>query len=52
MPVRNAVAAAEGPRLDQGISLMVLARAVWVAVRVAPLEGGSTITQQYVKQPG
>ncbi len=51
MPVRNAMLAAEDRDFygNPGISPTGLARAVWVAVRGGPTQGGSTITQQYVK---
>ena len=47
----NAVLAAEDRDffVHPGIDLSAIARATWADVRGRPLQGGSTITQQYVK---
>jgi membrane peptidoglycan carboxypeptidase len=47
----NAVLAAEDRDFFEhpGIDLSAIARATWADVRGRPLQGGSTITQQYVK---
>jgi membrane peptidoglycan carboxypeptidase len=49
--VKNAVIAAEDRsfRSNRGIDLTGIARATWNNVRGKSLQGGSTITQQYVK---
>jgi membrane peptidoglycan carboxypeptidase len=49
--VRNAVVAAEDRSFftNNGVSPTGIARAVWVNVRGEDVQGGSTITQQYVK---
>jgi membrane peptidoglycan carboxypeptidase len=51
VPLRNAVLAAENRTFytDSGISPRGIARAVWVNLRGGSTQGGSTITQQYVK---
>ncbi|MEV0968987.1 transglycosylase domain-containing protein [Microtetraspora glauca] len=50
-PVRQAVIAAENRTFynDQGVSLSGTARAVWSTVTGQQLQGGSTITQQLVR---
>jgi membrane peptidoglycan carboxypeptidase len=50
-PVIDAVLAAEDQRFftHDGLDAIGIARAVWVNVRGDELQGGSTITQQYVK---
>ena len=49
--LQHAVLAAEdrGFYENPGVSIMGLGRAVWAAVTGGPTQGGSTITQQYVK---
>jgi membrane peptidoglycan carboxypeptidase len=49
--VRDAVLAAENRefRRDPGVSLSGFGRALWASVTGGPLQGGSTITQQYTK---
>lgn len=49
--MRHAMLAAEDRSFyeNPGISLMGLGRAVWALVTGGPTQGGSTITQQYVK---
>jgi membrane peptidoglycan carboxypeptidase len=49
--LRNAVLAAENRSFytDSGISPKGIARAIWVNLRGGSTQGGSTITQQYVK---
>jgi len=49
--VRDAVLAAENRSFysDNGVSPRGIARALWVNLRGGSLQGGSTITQQYVK---
>jgi membrane peptidoglycan carboxypeptidase len=51
VPLRNAVLAAENRTFytDSGISPRGIARAVWVNLKGGSTQGGSTITQQYVK---
>ncbi|MEU8921522.1 transglycosylase domain-containing protein [Kitasatospora sp. NPDC048545] len=50
-PVRGAVLAAENATFysDPGVSLKGIGRAVWQMVSGGDTQGGSTITQQYVK---
>ncbi len=50
-PVRQAVLAAEDRGLysQPGISLSGMLRAAWVDMTGGHLQGGSTITQQYVR---
>jgi len=50
-PLRNAVLAAENRSFytDSGISPRGIGRAIWVNLRGGSTQGGSTITQQYVK---
>ncbi|HEY3603619.1 MAG TPA: transglycosylase domain-containing protein [Sporichthyaceae bacterium] len=50
-PLRNAVLAAENRTFysDSGISPRGIGRAIWVNLRGGSTQGGSTITQQYVK---
>ena len=49
--VKDGVVAAENRDFwtDQGISIRGMFRAAWVIVRGGTLQGGSTITQQYIK---
>lgn len=49
--VKQAVVAAENRDFwtDRGISIRGMFRAAWVIVRGGDLQGGSTITQQYIK---
>jgi membrane peptidoglycan carboxypeptidase len=49
--VKDGVVAAENRDFwtDQGISIRGMFRAAWVIVRGGDLQGGSTITQQYIK---
>ena len=49
--IKDAVVAAENRTFwtDPGISVRGMARAAWAIVRGQSLQGGSTITQQYVK---
>ena len=49
--IKQAVVAAENRTFwtDKGISLRGMARAAWVIARGGNLQGGSTITQQYIK---
>jgi penicillin-binding protein 1A len=49
--LRHAIVAAEDRRFYEhhGVDLRALARAVWADVRGRPVQGGSTITQQFVK---
>ena len=49
--IKQAMVAAENRTFwtDQGISLRGMARAAWVIARGGNLQGGSTITQQYIK---
>lgn len=51
VPVQQAVLAAEDRNFyhEPGVSPTGIARALWVNVRGGELQGGSTITQQYVK---
>jgi membrane peptidoglycan carboxypeptidase len=51
MPLRDAVLAAENRDFytDNGVSPKGIARALWVNLRGGSTQGGSTITQQYVK---
>jgi membrane peptidoglycan carboxypeptidase len=47
----DAIVAAENRTFwtDKGISIRGMARAAWVIARGGSLQGGSTITQQYIK---
>ena len=49
--VKDGVVAAENRDFwtDQGVSIRGMFRAAWVIVRGGDLQGGSTITQQYIK---
>jgi len=49
--IKDAVVAAENREFwtDRGISLRGMARAAWVIARGGSIQGGSTITQQYIK---
>ena len=49
--IKDAVVAAENRTFwtDRGISIRGMARAAWVIARGGTLQGGSTITQQYIK---
>ena len=49
--IKDAVVAAENRSFwtDRGISIRGMARAAWVIARGGTLQGGSTITQQYIK---
>jgi membrane peptidoglycan carboxypeptidase len=49
--IKQAVVAAENRSFwtDKGVSIRGMARAAWVIARGGTLQGGSTITQQYVK---
>jgi membrane peptidoglycan carboxypeptidase len=49
--IKDAVVAAENRSFwtDKGISIRGMARAAWVIARGGSLQGGSTITQQYIK---
>ncbi|SEP77152.1 transglycosylase domain-containing protein [Microlunatus flavus] len=49
--IKQAVVAAENRTFwtDKGVSLRGLARSAWVIARGGSLQGGSTITQQYIK---
>ncbi|MFL6063815.1 MAG: transglycosylase domain-containing protein [Friedmanniella sp.] len=49
--IKDAVVAAENRSFwtDKGISIRGMARAAWVIARGGTLQGGSTITQQYIK---
>ncbi|HLZ38114.1 MAG TPA: transglycosylase domain-containing protein [Mycobacteriales bacterium] len=51
VPVRHAVLAAENRDYysEPGISVTGIVRALWVTARGREVQGGSTITQQYVK---
>ena len=51
VPLRDAVLAAENRSFysDNGVSPRGIARALWVNLRGGSTQGGSTITQQYVK---
>lgn len=52
--VKQAVVAAENRDFwtDRGISIRGMFRAAWVILRGGELQGGSTITQQYIKKVG
>jgi len=52
VPVRRAVLAAENRSYytDPGVSVTGIVRALWADIRGQPLQGGSTITQQYAKK--
>ena len=49
--IKQAVVAAENRDFwtDKGVSLRGMARSAWVILRGGSLQGGSTITQQYIK---
>lgn len=49
--IKQAVVAAENRTFwtDKGVSLRGLARSAWVIARGGSIQGGSTITQQYIK---
>lgn len=49
--IKEAVVAAENRNFwtDKGISVRGMARSAWVIVRGGDIQGGSTITQQYIK---
>jgi membrane peptidoglycan carboxypeptidase len=49
--IKQAVVAAENRSFwtDKGVSIRGMARAAWVIARGGTLQGGSTITQQYIK---
>src|SRR5918997_2168275 len=49
--IKDAVVAAENRSFwtDRGISIRGMARAAWVISRGGTIQGGSTITQQYIK---
>ena len=49
--IKDAVVAAENRDFwtDRGISIRGMARAAWVIARGGSIQGGSTITQQYIK---
>ncbi len=49
--IKQAMVAAENRTFwtDKGVSLRGMARAAWVIARGGTLQGGSTITQQYIK---
>jgi membrane peptidoglycan carboxypeptidase len=51
IPLRDAVLAAENRSFysDNGVSPKGMARALWINLRGGSTQGGSTITQQYVK---
>ncbi|MEU8618290.1 transglycosylase domain-containing protein [Streptomyces sp. NPDC048623] len=51
MPMQNAVVSAENKTFwdDSGVDPMGIARAVWNMAKGGETQGGSTITQQYVK---